>query len=145
MVVNRYNDAPPAVGFIQNFGLTEGALGSCIAHDSHNIIAVGCTDEAIAAVVNAIIQNQGGIGAVNGLGEVSTLPLPIAGIMSAESGETVAQKYVALETKAKMLGSQLHDPFMTLSFMALLVIPKLKLSDKGLFDGETFTFASLNS
>ncbi len=145
VVVNRYNDAPPAVGFIQNFGLTEGALGSCIAHDSHNIIAVGCTDEAIAAVVNAIIQNQGGIGAVNGLGEVSTLPLPIAGIMSAESGETVAQKYVALETKAKMLGSQLHDPFMTLSFMALLVIPKLKLSDKGLFDGETFTFASLNS
>jgi adenine deaminase len=142
-VVNRYRNAPPAVGFIQNFGLRQGALGSCIAHDSHNIIAVGCTDEALAAAINAIIRNQGGIAVVDGHGEISTLPLPIAGIMSAEPGELIAQKYIALENKAKALGSQLHDPFMTLSFMALLVIPKLKLSDQGLFDGEAFSFTSL--
>lgn len=143
VVVNRYNDAPPAVAFIKNFGLKKGALGSCIAHDSHNIIAVGCSDEELAAVVNAIIQNKGGIALIDASGQCLSLPLPVAGIMSHEAGELVAQKYEIIENKAKTLGTDLHDPFMTLSFMALLVIPKLKLSDKGLFDGDAFAFTDL--
>lgn len=142
-VVNRYSEAPPAVGFIKNFGLKKGALGSCIAHDSHNIIAVGCSDEELAAVVNEIVLNKGGIALVDEQGRCSALPLPVAGIMSNEAGELVAIKYASIENKAKALGTTFHDPFMTLSFMALLVIPKLKLSDKGLFDGEKFSFTEL--
>lgn len=138
-VVNRYEDAKPSVGFIQNFGLRRGALASCIAHDSHNIIAVGCSDEDICAAVNLLIEHKGGICVVEG-DKFKVLPLPVAGIMSNEDGYAVAQKYEELDKRAKQLGSRLYAPFMTLSFMALLVIPELKLSDKGLFDGKQFAF-----
>lgn len=138
-VVNRYQDAPISIAFIKGFGLKHGALASCIAHDSHNIIAVGVDDEAICCAVNAIIENKGGISVVND-NKVNVLPLPVAGIMSAEDGYEVAEKYSILDRKAKELGTTLGAPFMTLSFMALLVIPSLKLSDKGLFDGTSFTF-----
>jgi adenine deaminase len=141
-VVNRYEDAEPAVAFIKNFGLKKGAIASSVAHDSHNIIAVGVDDASIAKAVNALIEAKGGITAVH---EESTqvLPLPIAGLMTGEDGYAVARQYEALDKLAKDMGSTLQSPFMTLSFMALLVIPSLKLSDKGLFDGEKFTFTSL--
>lgn len=143
VVVNRYRDEKPAIAFIDNFGLKKGAIASCIAHDSHNIIAVGCTDEDISSAVNAIIANKGGISvALNDT--VHTLPLPVAGIMSADDGYLVAEKYTKIDRLAKELGCHLHAPFMTLSFMALLVIPSLKLSDKGLFDGKAFTFIPLS-
>lgn len=143
-VVNRYNTAPVAVGFISGFGLQQGALASCIAHDSHNIIAVGVTDQDLCLAVNAIIENKGGI-AVLANGIVDTIPLSVAGIMSHQDGYLVAQQYTLLDQKAKQLGTHLEAPFMTLSFMALLVIPSLKLSDKGLFDGSTFSFTPLFS
>jgi adenine deaminase len=138
-VVNRYQNASPAVAFIHNFGLKKGAIASCIAHDSHNIIAVGCSDEEICRAVNLIIENKGGIAVVDGDQE-HVLPLPVAGIMSHEDGYVVAKKYAEMDRLAKSLGSHLQAPFMTLSFMALLVIPELKLSDKGLFDAKNFTF-----
>lgn len=141
-VVNRYSNAPIAIGFINGFGLKQGALASCIAHDSHNIIAVGVSDEDICEAVNAIIENRGGI-AVVGNGKTDVLPLPVAGIMSPEDGYKIAADYSRLDQKAKQLGTTLGSPFMTLSFMALLVIPSLKLSDKGLFDGSSFSFTSL--
>lgn len=142
-VVNRYQNAPPAVAFIQNFGLKKGALASCIAHDSHNIIAVGCTDEEICTAVNLLIENKGGIAVVNGK-DKHVLSLPVAGLMSNEDGYAVAQKYEEMDAQAKKLGTALQAPFMTLSFMALLVIPELKLSDKGLFDGKLFKFVQLH-
>ena len=139
-VVNRYEDAPPAVAYVNGFGLKRGAIASSVAHDSHNIIAVGCSDEAIAEAVNLVIEAQGGVCALNDT-QKHLLPLRIAGIMSAGDGFEVAAKYEALDRFAKeALGSTLDTPFMTLSFMALLVIPELKLSDKGLFDGRTFHF-----
>lgn len=138
-VVNRYEEAKPAVAFIQNFGLKKGAIASCIAHDSHNIIAVGCTDEEICAAVNLLIEHRGGIAAVKGT-DKRILPLPVAGIMSNEEGYSVARKYEEIDQFAKQLGTPLAAPFMTLSFMALLVIPELKLSDKGLFDASRFSF-----
>jgi len=141
-VVNRYQDAPAAVAFIKNFGLKRGAIASSVAHDSHNIIAVGVTDQEICRTVNAIIQNRGGISAVAGERE-TVLPLPIAGIMSNEEYVRVAEQYRTMDTMAKSLGSTLHAPFMTLSFMALPVIPHLKLSDKGLFDGDRFQFVDV--
>lgn len=141
-VVNRYSNAKPAVAYIQNFSLNEGAIASCIAHDSHNIIAVGCSDEAICQAVNLLIQHKGGISAVSKK-EEKVLPLPVAGIMTNEDGYLVAEKYSEIDRFAKSLGSTLEAPFMTLSFMALLVIPELKLSDKGLFDGKTFSFVPL--
>ncbi len=141
-VINRYSNAPIAVAFINGFGLKRGALASCIAHDSHNIIVVGTSDEDICKGVNAIIENRGGI-AVVCEGKAELLPLPVAGIMSPDDGYTVAEKYSVLDEKAKQLGTTLGAPFMTLSFMALLVIPSLKLSDKGLFDGTSFGFTTL--
>ena len=142
VVVNRYQEAKPAMGFIRNFGLLEGAIASSIAHDSHNIIAVGVSDEDICRAVNLIIEHKGGICAVSKNREMM-LPLPVAGIMSNDEYTEVALKYSALDRMAKELGSQLHAPFMTLSFMALPVIPKLKLTDKGLFDAEKFRFVDL--
>ncbi|WP_286756123.1 adenine deaminase [Roseivirga sp. UBA838] len=142
VVVNRYHKARPAIAFIKNFQLKEGAIASCVGHDSHNIIAVGTNDEDLARAINLIIESQGGVSAVGSDNEM-VLPLPVAGIMSAEDGYVVAQKYTAIDAMAKKLGSKLNSPFMTLSFMALLVIPKLKLSDKGLFDGESFSFTNL--
>lgn len=136
-VVNRYKDSDPAVAFIRNFGLQSGAIASSVAHDSHNIVAVGTSDEDLAKAVNLIIDNRGGISIVDGA-QAKVLPLPVAGIMTDEDGYQVAGKYAALDQLAKKMGSTLKAPFMTLSFMALLVIPELKLSDKGLFDGNTF-------
>ncbi|MEM6345283.1 MAG: adenine deaminase [Bacteroidota bacterium] len=144
VVVNRYQEAPIAKAFIQNFGLKSGAIASCVGHDSHNILAVGVDDEAIAKAVNLIIAQKGGISAV-GKGQEKVLALPVAGIMSELDGETVGTAYAELDAFAKELGSQLGAPFMTLSFMALLVIPALKLSDKGLFDGEKFAFTPLEA
>lgn len=141
-VVNRYQNEKPAIAFVKNFGLKTGAIASSVAHDSHNIIAVGVSDEAICQAVNLLINNKGGIAAVSH-SEEKILPLPVAGIMSDKSGETVGKQYEALDTMAKQLGSTLSAPFMTLSFMALLVIPALKLSDKGLFNGEIFKFTAL--
>lgn len=136
-VVNRYHQAPGASGFIKNFGLTEGAIASSVAHDSHNIVVVGVDDESICRAVNLIIKEKGGISCVSTKKE-TVLALPVAGLMSCEDGYEVAQAYTAIDAAAKKLGSTLSSPFMTLSFMALLVIPHLKLSDKGLFDGSEF-------
>lgn len=141
-VVNRYEDAPPAVAFIKNFGLKTGAIASSVGHDSHNIIAVGIDDESICRSVNLLIEAKGGISAVSGKKE-EILPLPVGGIMSPEDGYQVAEAYTRIDRMAKEMGSTLNSPFMTLSFMALLVIPNLKLSDKGLFDGRKFEFCDL--
>lgn len=141
-VVNRYSEEEVAIGFIKNFGLKKGAIASSVAHDSHNVIAVGVTDEDICKAVNLIIENKGGISAISEEKEM-VLPLPIAGIMSNEDYSEVVNKYGAIDNMAKSLGSTLHAPFMTLSFMALLVIPKIKLSDMGLFDSEKFQFINI--
>ncbi len=140
VVVNRYRQAPAAVAFINNFGLKSGAIASSVAHDSHNIIAVGADDKSIADAIFPLLSNEGGISCKDDNG-VHVLPLPVAGLMSLEDGYEVAKKYTEISRKAKALGSPLQAPFMTLSFMALLVIPHIKLSDKGLFDGDTFSFA----
>ncbi|QCR23549.1 adenine deaminase [Pontibacter sp. SGAir0037] len=138
-VVNRYQNTAPAVAFIKNTGLQRGAIASSVGHDSHNIIAVGVDDESIARAVNLIIEAKGGVSAIDGEQE-QLLPLPVAGIMSAADGYKVAEAYSAIDKMSKEMGSKLVSPFMTLSFMALLVIPSLKLSDKGLFNGDTFEF-----
>lgn len=143
-VVNRYREHPPAISFATNFGLKRGAIASCVAHDSHNIIAVGCSDEDIVAAVNLLIDQRGGIAVVDGQ-ERHGLALPVAGIMSHEDGYLVADEYAAMDARAKALGTPLQAPFMTLSFMALLVIPELKLSDLGLFDGRNFSFVPLST
>jgi len=140
-VVNRYKEAIPAKAFIKGFGLKQGALASSIAHDSHNIVAVGVNDEEITKAVNEVINNQGGISAVFD-GKLYSLPLPVGGLMSAEDGYIVADKYTELDKISKAMGSTLTSPYMTLSFMALLVIPSLKLSDLGLFDGDKFEFVN---
>ncbi|NOT50732.1 MAG: adenine deaminase [Chitinophagaceae bacterium] len=145
-VVNRYHDAKIAVSFIKNFGLKKGAIASSVAHDSHNIVAVGADNKSICHAVNLVIQNKGGISCVcpvepEGSWTEMALPLPVAGLMSNEDGYMIAAHYEQLDKMAKEeLGSTLASPFMTLSFMALLVIPHLKLSDLGLFDGDSFTF-----
>ncbi|MBV8254256.1 MAG: adenine deaminase [Chitinophaga sp.] len=141
-VVNRYRESAPALAFIKGFGLKAGAIASSVAHDSHNIIAVGTDDESICAAVNAVIAAQGGVSIVSN-GVTDILPLPVAGLMSNLDGYTIASKYSALDKAAKAAGSTLASPFMTLSFMALLVIPHLKLSDLGLFDGDTFSFTAI--
>jgi adenine deaminase len=138
-VVNRYNNNQPALAFIKNFGLQEGAIASSVGHDSHNIIAVGVSDEMICKAVNLIIENKGGICAVT-LSEEKIVPLPVAGIMSDQDGATIGKAYAELDNMAKQMGSPLNAPYMTLSFMGLLVIPSLKLSDKGLFNGKDFKF-----
>jgi adenine deaminase len=142
VVVNRYNDSKVPIGFIRNFGLKKGAIASSIAHDSHNIVAVGVSDEDICNAVNMIIGNRGGIGCVCGENKIF-LELPVAGIMTFEEYSKVADSYRHVTNFAKSLGCTLNAPFMTLSFMALLVIPKLKIGDKGLFDSERFKFIDL--
>ncbi len=141
-VVNRYQEKPIAVAFIKNFGLKRGALASSVAHDSHNIIVVGVDDENMCKAVNAIIAEKGGLSVTDGT-NTQVLGLPVAGLMSIDSCEVVAEKYTELVKSAKEIGCTLHSPFMSLSFMALLVIPSLKLSDKGLFDGNKFEFCDL--
>lgn len=143
VVVNRYDDAPPAAAYIKGFGLQRGAIASSVAHDSHNVVAVGCSDSDIIGAINAVIESKGGL-AVFGGGQAHVLALPVAGLMSTMPAEDVASAYVMLDRRAKELGSRLRAPFMTLSFMALLVIPQLKLSDKGLFDGQRFEFVDVD-
>ena len=143
VVVNRYSNQEIAKAFIQSFHLKSGAIASCVGHDSHNIIAVGTSDELICKAVNSIIENKGGISAVSEK-DIAVLPLPIAGIMTNADGTVVAKQYAAIDKKVKEeFNCTLSAPFMTLSFMALLVIPQLKLSDKGLFDGQSFQFTSV--
>lgn len=137
VVVNRYYDAPIAKAFIKNFGLKSGALASSVAHDSHNIVAVGVDDESLCRAVNLVIESRGGVTCVDGNAE-KAVALSVAGLMSEEDGFKVANDYTEIDKMAKSAGSTLQAPFMTLSFMALLVIPHLKLSDKGLFDGNQF-------
>ena len=141
-VVNRYKNTAPSIAFIKNFGLKEGAIASSVGHDSHNIIAVGVSDEMITKAVNLLIKNKGGVCAVTAA-EEKIVSLPVAGIMSDKSAEKIGESYAELDAMAKHMGSKLRAPYMSLSFMALLVIPSLKLSDKGLFDGNTFKFTSL--
>ena len=141
-VVNRYKNAEPSIAFIKNFGLKEGAIASSVGHDSHNIIAVGVSDELICKAVNLLIKNKGGVCAVTETKE-KIVSLPVAGIMSDKSGVEVGKAYAELDEMAKEMGSTLRAPYMSLSFMALLVIPSLKLSDKGLFNGDSFQFTSL--
>ena len=142
-VVNRYENKKMAVGFIKNFGLKKGALASSVAHDSHNIVVIGCDDEAMARATNMIIKNKGGLAVYDNEIEMC-LPLSVAGIMTNDDAFKVADDYLKIKNMAKSLGSNLSDPFMTMGFMALLVIPKLKLSDKGLFDCEKFELINLN-
>jgi len=137
VVVNRYKNAPVAKAFIKNFGLKHGAIASSVAHDSHNIIAVSADDESLIKAINLVIKEKGGVSCVSGRRE-KVLALPVAGLMSTGDGYKVAEAYTAIDKMAKELGSSLSAPFMTLSFMALLVIPHLKLSDLGLFDGDAF-------
>jgi adenine deaminase len=141
-VVNRYKNAKPSIAFIKNFGIKEGAIASSVGHDSHNIIAVGVSDEAICKAVNLLIKNKGGICAVNS-SEEKIVSLPVAGIMSDKPAVEIGKAYAELDKMAKQMGSKLRAPYMSLSFMALLVIPSLKLSDKGLFNGDSFQFTSL--
>jgi len=138
-VVNRYQEAEPAVAFIKNFGLKSGAIASSVGHDSHNIIVVGVDDESITKATNLLIDVKGGISAVNGTSE-KVIPLPVAGLMTDEDGYKISKDYIELDKMAKDMGCTLISPYMSLSFMALLVIPALKLSDLGLFDGEKFEF-----
>lgn len=143
VVYNRYSSSPPAVAYIQGFGLSQGALASSVAHDSHNIVATGKTDKAIAEAINLIVKEKGGLAAVS-KDKKLVLPLPIAGLMSNKDGYEVANEYIAIDRFSKeVLGCTLRAPFMALSFMALLVIPSLKLSDKGLFDGNKFEFTDV--
>ncbi|HSB47554.1 MAG TPA: adenine deaminase [Candidatus Bilamarchaeum sp.] len=138
-VINRYENARPAIGFIKNFGLGKGALGSSVMHDSHNIGVVGADDESMCRVANEIMRMRGGLAVFDGKRMLS-LPLPFAGLMSGEKGEAVAKKYKGLSALAGRMGCRLKSPFMTLSFMGLLVIPHLKISDRGMFDADKFEF-----
>lgn len=139
VVVNRYQKAPVAIAFVHAFGLKEGAIASSVAHDSHNIVAVGVDDVSLCKAINLVIRAKGGVSCV-GKGIEQVLPLPVGGLMSVDDGLKVAAAYTKIDQSAKDLGSSLSAPFMSLSFMALLVIPHVKLSDKGLFDGDAFSF-----
>ena len=143
-VVNRYQDAKPAVAFIKNFGIKKGAIASSVGHDSHNIIAVGVDDESICQAVNLLIKAKGGVSAYT-KEKSMVVSLPVAGLMTNIDGYQIAEDYAAIDKMAKEMGSTLNSPFMTLSFMALLVIPSLKLSDLGLFDGDKFEFVPVTS
>lgn len=142
VVYNRYEPSSPAIGFIKNIGLKSGALASTVSHDSHNIVAVGTSDKEITSAINQIIESKGGILACEN-GRTCLLPLPVGGTMSDEAGLVISRQYEEIDAMAKELGSGLKAPFMTLAFMSLLVIPRLKLSDKGLFNGSTFSFTNL--
>ena len=142
VVMNRYAPSKPAVAFINGFGFKSGAIASTVAHDSHNIIAVGVCDDEIVRAINFLVDSGGGVSLVDG-NDIKLLPLPVAGLMSNSDGYQVANMYELINHTAHTLGSKLNSPYMTLSFMALLVIPSLKLSDKGLFNGDTFSFTSV--
>ena len=139
VVVNRYQHSKPSICFVKNFGLRQGAIASSVAHDSHNVIAVGVDDESLSKAINMVIAHKGGVSCVKNDLEI-IVPLPVAGLMSNDDGYHIAAQYALIDKHAKEAGSTLSSPFMTLSFMALLVIPHLKLSDLGLFDGDKFSF-----
>jgi adenine deaminase len=141
-VVNRYSRNPPALAFVRGFGLRRGAIASSVAHDSHNIIAVGVDEADLCRAVNTVIENRGGLAVAAGA-LCESLLLPIAGLMSDADGWQVAERYGQLQRLAGELGSSMASPFITLSFMSLLVIPRLKLSDRGLFDAARFAFTPL--
>ncbi len=143
VVVNRYTKVKPVVGFIKNFGLKTGAIASTVAHDSHNIIATGVSDEEITKAINLLINSKGGLSAVGNTAQ-HRIALPIGGLMSDKPCHEIGQAYAAIDAFAKTLGSKLKAPYMTLSFMALLVIPHFKIGDKGLFDADKFEFAELS-
>lgn len=142
VVYNRYHPAKQAIGFIKGIGLKRGAIASTVAHDSHNIVATGVSDQEIASAINHLIDCKGGIVACDGK-KMEILPLPIGGLMSDTDGLTIATAYEKADALAKKLGSPLRAPFMTLAFMSLLVIPELKLGDKGLFEILKFSFTDL--
>lgn len=141
-VINRYEKKKIALGFIKNFGMKKGAIASSVAHDSHNIVVIGCSDEEMANAANMIINTKGGLVAWSSDNNIC-IPLPVAGLMTNIDGHKIAADYKALVSLSKEFGSTLNDPFMTMGFMSLLVIPKLKLSDKGLFDCEKFELTTL--
>lgn len=144
VVCNRYAPAAPAVGFVKGFGLRRGALATSVAHDSHHVLAIGASDDALTAAINEVVHHRGGLAVADSNRKILTsLPLPLAGLISTEPAERVAKAYSDCDRLAKILGSPLSAPFMTLSFLALSVIPSLKLTDKGLFDGEAFRFVPL--
>ena len=144
VVYNRYQpDRTPAVGFVHGFGLDRGALAATVAHDSHNLIAVGTNDDAILSVVEAVRESGGGIAIGAETGPVLLLPLPIAGLMSEWPIARVADQLERLKQQARAWGSRLDNPFMALSFLALAVIPELKLTDLGLVDVTTFSLVTL--
>lgn len=144
-VINRYiENSKPVIGFIQGFNFTTGAIASTVAHDSHNIIAIGADDKSISMAINRLIKSKGGLALYDG-NETLHLPLPIAGLMSNENAQLIANAYEIINNKTHALGCSLNSPFMTMAFMALLVIPKLKIGDKGLFDVEKFKFTNLES
>ena len=142
VVMSRYNNEKPVVGFAQGFGFKKGAISASIAHDSHNIIAVGTKDSDILNALNTLIELKGGMVASEG-NETRSVKLDVAGLMSNKRGEDLLVEYTYLSDFTKTFGSSFHSPFMTLAFMSLLVIPKLKLSDKGLFDVEQFKLIDL--
>lgn len=142
VVYNRYQPAKPAIGFIKNIGLKRGALVSTVAHDSHNIVAVGTSDELLAAAINRIIDCKGGILAMDE-NEACLLPLPVGGILSDADGLTIAHGYKQADALAKTFGSTLKAPFMTLAFMSLACIPEIKLTDKGLFEIMKLSYTDL--
>lgn len=142
VVLNRYTKDKPSIGFIKGFGIRKGAFGSTVAHDSHNIIVVGTDDFSILSVINALQQSLGGLAFFNG-NTINLLPLPVGGLMSNESCDIVSAQYKLLTDEVKSVGCTLKSPFMTLAFMSLLVIPKLKIGDRGLFDVDSFSFTEL--
>lgn len=142
VVYNRYGNGVPQVALIKGFNLKNGAIAASIAHDSHNIVAVGDNDTDIVAIINALIEAKGGVGVIEN-GKVEILPLPIAGLMTDKSAEEVANQYAVLDAKAKRLGCELRSPFITMAFMALPVIPELKITDKGLVDVNAFDFTTV--
>lgn len=137
--INRYQNLPPRIAYIKGFGIASGAFASSISHDSHNILAVGCTDEDILRAVNSIIAHQGGL-AVTNKNDTHILPLPVGGIMSLEEPHALAARFEHLNREIRAMGTTLNSPFMTLSFMSLLVIPELKIGEKGLFSYQQFNF-----
>ncbi|MFW6376140.1 MAG: adenine deaminase C-terminal domain-containing protein, partial [Thermoplasmatota archaeon] len=141
-MINRYSDQEPSIGFAKGFGIKEGALATSISHDSHNVIGVGTTDGYLCKAVNKIIENKGGMCVITDE-EEKCLPLPIAGLMSDKNHTKVSEDYKSIKELSKRTGSELRSPFMTLSFLSLLVIPEIKISDKGLFDVNKFEFIDL--
>lgn len=143
-VVNRYSNAPVVNGFIRGTGLKRGAMASSVAHDSHNVVVIGADSNSMLKAVESIFRSKGGIVVVPETGEPEELKLPIAGLMSGKDHNAVADQYEALIAMAKeKLGVTLESPFMTMAFMSLLVIPDLKIGDKGLFDVTKFEFTDL--